>query len=216
MDCETMRILGLDSSSQVASVAVVEFSAGSENLLFEENTPHARSDSSALFQSLQKAVSLCGTPDALCVGLGPGSYNGLRASIATARAMATALDRPLHALPSPLSLPGSEEGCWVIGDARGGHLWVACVQQGAFLEEPSLIAPRDILDHLAKRPDLTVLGPASLAEIPSLRISTPSAAQLARLAHRCDPVYLSDLTPEPLYLKPPHITAPKVPAAATR
>ena len=211
-----MRILALDSSSQVASVAVVEFASGSENLLFEENTAHARSDSSALFQSLQQAVSACGTPDALCVGLGPGSYNGLRASIATARAMATALERPLHALPSPLAIAGPDQGCWVVGDARGGQLWVACVQQGAFLEEPVLIAPQDITDHLAVRPDFPVLGSALLAEIPSLRISSPSAAQLARLAHRCDPVYLSGLTPEPLYLKPPHITAPKVPAAATR
>jgi len=43
-----------------------------ETLLLEENTLHARSDSSALFRALEKAVSLCGTPDALCVGLGPG------------------------------------------------------------------------------------------------------------------------------------------------
>lgn len=204
-----MRILALDSSSQVASVAVVEFASGSENLLFEENTAHARSDSSALFQSLQNAVSACGAPDALCVGLGPGSYNGLRASIATARAMATALGRPLQALASPLAIPGSEKGFWVVGDARGGQLWVACVQRGAFLEEPHLIAPQDMADHLAARPDFPVLGPAPLAGIPLLRTSAPSATALARLAHRCDPMYLSDLTPEPFYLKPPHITAPK-------
>lgn len=210
-----MKILALDSSSPVASVAAVSFEGDAESLLFEENTPHARSDSSVLFKALEKAVSLCGTPDALCVGLGPGSYNGLRASIAAARAMATALELPLHTLPSPLGLPGPVEGFWAAGDARGGHLWVACVKEGAFLEEPILISPENVSRHLATRPDFPVFGSAPLGEIPSLRITTPSAMALARLAHRCDPVYLSPLTPEPLYLKTPHITAPKS-AAATR
>jgi tRNA threonylcarbamoyl adenosine modification protein YeaZ len=204
-----MRILALDSSSPVASVAVAEFAAGPEKILFEEETPHARSDSSALFRALERAVSSIGVPDALCVGTGPGSYNGLRASIAAARALATALGLPLHAVPSPLGLPGPEGGFWAAGDARGGHLWIARVGEGGILAKPLLIAPSDAPGYLAERPGLPVFGAAPLASIPMLRIATPSAAVLARLAHRCDPVYLSPLTPEPLYLKPPHITAPK-------
>ena len=204
-----MKILSLDSSSPVASVAVVSAEGDVESLLFEENSPHARSDSSPLFRSLEKAVSLCGTPDALCVGLGPGSYNGLRASIAAARALSTAFQCPLHALPSPLGLPGPAEGFWAAGDARGGHLWVACVKERSLLEKPILLTPADVSRHLGKRPEFPVLGSSNLGEIPSLKIATPSAFLLARLALRCDPMYLSDLTPEPLYLKPPHITAPK-------
>jgi tRNA threonylcarbamoyladenosine biosynthesis protein TsaB len=204
-----MKILSLDSSSPVASVAVVSIEGNEESLLFEENTTHARSDSSALFKALEKAIFLSGAPDALAVGLGPGSYNGLRASIAVARAMASALALPLHAIPSPLAIPGPKEGFWTAGDARGGHLWVACLREGTFLEEPFLISPEDVSLHFAMRPDLPVFGPALLAPIPSLQIASPSARYLARLAHWCDPVYLSPLTPEPLYLKPPHITAPK-------
>lgn len=208
-----MKILALDSSSHVASVAVVEFAAGEETILFEQNTAHARADSSALFLAMEKAVSLCGTPDALCVGLGPGSYNGLRASIAAVRAMATALERPLHAIPSPLALP-HQGAFWAIGDARGGHFWVACVHDGTFLDPPILLPPSEIPQRLATRPELPVLGSTSLEGIPSLRIATPSSVILARLAQQHDPVYLSPLTPEPLYLKPPHITAPKAPSAS--
>jgi tRNA threonylcarbamoyl adenosine modification protein YeaZ len=209
-----MKILALDSSSHIASVAVVEFAPGLETILFEENTSHARADSSALFMALEKAVSLCGIADALCVGLGPGSYNGLRGSIAAARAMATALERPLHAIPSPLALPGPADGFWIAGDARGGHLWIACVQKDAFLEEPTLIAPEDAPLHLAMHPTFPILGSAPIEVIPSLRTTTPSSVLLARLAQRHDPVYLSSLTPVPLYLKPPHITAPKAPSAS--
>ena len=203
-----MKILSLDSSSAICSVAFVEFLPGAETILFEENTQHSRSDSSALFRSLESATA-CGAPDALCVGLGPGSYNGLRASIAAARAMATARDLPLHAIPSPLAIPGDAGGFWAAGDARGGHYWIACVQEGAFLETPRLIAPDAVAALLPARPGFPVLGYAPLGEIPSLRIATPSAVALARLASGRDPVYLSALTPEPLYLKPPHITVPK-------
>jgi hypothetical protein len=44
-------------------------------------------------------------------------------------------------------------------------------------------------------------------------IATPAAHRLAILAEKKDPSYLVSLTPEPLYLKPPHITAPKASAA---
>lgn len=204
-----MKILAVDSSSLVASVAFVRFGNAAEDLLFEENSFHSRSDSSALFTSLETTVRNHGSPDAVCVGLGPGSYNGLRASISAIRAMATALGIPLHAIPSPLALPGPDKGFWAAGDARGGHRWVACVKGEAMQVETTLIAPSDVSRHLGTRPGFPVLGSSPLEEIPSLRIAHPSALLLARLAHRCDPVYLSPLTPEPLYLKPPHITAPK-------
>ena len=214
-----MRILALDSSSPVASVAVVSFENAAAKILFEENTPHARSDSSALFHALEAAVGSCGKPDALCVGLGPGSYNGLRAGIAAARGFATALTLPLHAIPSPLALPGPDSGFWAVGDARGGHYWIARISNGHFLEEPRLLLPGEALAH-ASTQDIPILSAGPLGEFlnpedsrlhppKEVRIATPGAPRLAMLAQKNDPSYLVSLTPEPLYLKPPHITAPK-------
>jgi tRNA A37 threonylcarbamoyladenosine modification protein TsaB len=208
-----MKILSLDSSSPVSSVAVVSFENGVPEARFVSETPHARSDSSALFTALRQAVDSCGSPDAVCVGLGPGSYNGLRASIAAARAMATGLRVPLHALPSPLGWPGPDSGFWAIGDARGGHYWIAAVQREAFLEEPILLPPSEIPSHLANRPDFPILSPGSLPGIPEIVPATPSAARLAMIAKKLDPLFLASGTPEPLYLKPPHITAPRSPAS---
>jgi len=48
-----MNILSLDSSSSVASVSVVSFGKEEPEVRFESNTPHARSDSSALFAALR-------------------------------------------------------------------------------------------------------------------------------------------------------------------
>jgi len=202
-----MKILSLDSSSPVASVAVVSFTHGPDPVVeYRSDTPHARSDSSALFAGLEAAVAACGLPDALCVGTGPGSYNGLRAGIAAARGFSTALGIPLHAIPSPLSLGAPDQTYWAVGDARGGHYWIACVGEGSFLEEPVLLTPRETAIRLESHSGLPILGSSPLAEIPMLRVTTPDATRLAILSKKTDPL---TFTPEPLYLKPPHITAPR-------
>jgi tRNA threonylcarbamoyl adenosine modification protein YeaZ len=208
-----MNILSLDSSSPVASVAFVSFGKGGADVRFESNSPQARSDSSALFTALRQAVEKCGTPDAVCVGLGPGSYNGLRSAIAASRALATGLKIPLHALPSPLGWPGPDSGFWAVGDARGGHYWVAAVQNEAMLGEPLLLTPNDTLAHLRTLPGFPTLANGPLAGIENIMAATPSSARLAILAKKLDPLFLTSGTPEPLYLKPPHITAPRTPAS---
>ncbi len=205
-----MNILALDSSSSVASVAFVSTQHSTSEILFRSDVAHKRSDSSALFEGLQSAVTLCGAPDALAVGLGPGSYNGLRAGIAAARAFATALDIPLLSFPSPLALPGPETGFWAIGDARGGHYWIASVREGAFLQEPRLLAPAEIAQELLSHPDFPLLGTAPLVGLEQLIQMTPDAGRLAILAEKADPFSsVATTTPEPLYLKPPHITTPR-------
>ena len=138
-----MKILALDTSTTVTSVATVVLGDSPETR-FRTNTPHKRSDSSAIFEGLQSALITGGHPDAICVGLGPGSYNGLRAGIAAARAMSTALNIPLLALPSPLAIDAPSSGFWAIGDARGGHYWVASIKEGAFFHDPRLMRP-DVL-----------------------------------------------------------------------
>ena len=204
-----MKILALDSSSMVASVAFVSLVGGTPENLFRANTLHVRSDSSVLFNALEAAVTSSGKPDALCVGIGPGSYNGLRASIAAARGFATALGIPLHAIPSPLALSGPDRGFWAVGDARGGHYWITLIRGGIFLEEPRLLVPEEAA-ALTSTHDLPILSATSLAGFPNLEIATPDAVRLAMLSEKNDPSDLAFLTPEPLYLKPPHITTPKL------
>jgi tRNA A37 threonylcarbamoyladenosine modification protein TsaB len=183
-------------------------------ILFRSDVVHRRSDSSAIFDGLQSAVATCGSPDAICVGLGPGSYNGLRAGIAAARAFASALDLPLLALHSPLALPALDytSECWVVGDARGGHYWIASIREGVFLQEPHLLPPSEILTKIATRPEVPIFGSAILPELDNLVIATPDAGRLAILAEKADPCFG---TPEPLYLKSPHITAPRTASACS-
>jgi hypothetical protein len=92
---------------------------------------------------------------------------------------------------------------------------MARIQRGVFVEEPRLLSPAETLSHLSSSKDLIILGSAALPEIESLVITTPSAVRLAILAEKNDPSFLVSGTPEPIYLKPPHITPPRATATVT-
>jgi len=198
----------------MASVAFAATGRSHEPLFpFREDIAHGRSDSSALFHALQGAVASCGTPDRIAVGLGPGSYNGLRAGIAAARGFASALGIPLVALPSPLTVQGPDSGFLVAGDARGGRYWVASVEGNRFREEPVLLTPHETLSFLSSRKEIPLLGTIRLPLLGEMTFAFPDAGRLAILAEHAEPC---SGTPEPLYLKPPHITtAPGVRCSGT-
>ena len=95
-----MKILALDSSGLVASVAVVE----DEKLLAEYTVNYKKTHSQTLLPMLDeigKMIDLdLSTIDAIAVAAGPGSFTGLRIGSATAKGLGLALDKPLIAVPT--------------------------------------------------------------------------------------------------------------------
>lgn len=95
-----MKILALDSSGLVASVALVE-----EDVLVAEYTMNYKKTHSQtllpMLDELKKAVSLdLSSVDAIAVAAGPGSFTGLRIGSATAKGLGLALDKPLIGVPT--------------------------------------------------------------------------------------------------------------------
>ncbi|MCI8489351.1 MAG: tRNA (adenosine(37)-N6)-threonylcarbamoyltransferase complex dimerization subunit type 1 TsaB [Lachnospiraceae bacterium] len=95
-----MKILAIDSSGLVASVAVVE----DENLLGEFTMNYKKTHSQTLLPMLDemaKMIELDLTAlDAIAVVAGPGSFTGLRIGSATAKGLALALDKPVISVPT--------------------------------------------------------------------------------------------------------------------
>ncbi|MDE7434990.1 MAG: tRNA (adenosine(37)-N6)-threonylcarbamoyltransferase complex dimerization subunit type 1 TsaB [Lachnospiraceae bacterium] len=95
-----MKILGLDSSGLVASVAVVE----DDNLLAEFTVNYKKTHSQTLLPMLDEAARMIEldlkTIDAIALAAGPGSFTGLRIGAATAKGLGLALDKPLIAVPT--------------------------------------------------------------------------------------------------------------------
>lgn len=95
-----MRILALDSSGLVASVAVVE----EEQTIVEYTVNYKKTHSQTLLPMLDEAAKMIeldmDTIDAIAVAGGPGSFTGLRIGAATAKGLGLALNKPLIHVPT--------------------------------------------------------------------------------------------------------------------
>ena len=95
-----MKILALDSSGIVASVAVIE----DDILLAEYTVNYKKTHSQTLLPMLDEVVKMTEldleTIDASAVAAGPGSFTGLRIGSATAKGLGLALKKPLIAVPT--------------------------------------------------------------------------------------------------------------------
>lgn len=95
-----MKILALDSSGLVASVALVE-----DDILVAEYTMNYKKTHSQtllpMLDEIKKAVNLdLESIDAIAVAAGPGSFTGLRIGSATAKGLGLALQKPLIGVPT--------------------------------------------------------------------------------------------------------------------
>lgn len=95
-----MRILGIESSSLVASTAIYE-----DGITMAEYTVDFKmTHSQTLLPMIDEMVKLVGidlnTIDAIAVSGGPGSFTGLRIGSATAKGLGLALNKPLIHVPT--------------------------------------------------------------------------------------------------------------------
>lgn len=95
-----MKILGLDSSGLVASVAIVE----DTELRGEYTINYKKTHSQTLLPMLDEVAKMIeldlGTIDAIAVAGGPGSFTGLRIGSATAKGLGLALQKTLIHVPT--------------------------------------------------------------------------------------------------------------------
>ena len=122
-----MKILAIDSSGIVASVAVVE----NDNLLGEYTINYKKTHSQTLLPMIDEVVRMLEldlhTIDAIAVAGGPGSFTGLRIGSATAKGLGFALDKPLIQIPTvdglAYNLAGSSMLVCPLMDARRNQVY---------------------------------------------------------------------------------------------
>jgi tRNA A37 threonylcarbamoyladenosine modification protein TsaB len=139
-----------------------------------------------------------GAPDEIIVGIGPGSYTGLRVAAATAIGLQLALRCPAFGCPSVL---GYEAVSYhVVGDARLGSIFLASIEDKHLIRPPQLLSTEEfqsLLPILEGRPIFSIGPVPGHADLPVLR---PSAEHLLGCRNSFRPAL------EPIYLKEPHIT----------
>lgn len=106
-----MKILGMDTSSMAASVAVVE----DDNLICEFTVNNKKTHSQKLMPMIENMLSMSDLSikdmDLLAVCIGPGSFTGLRIGMATVKAMAHVNNIPIIAVNSLESLANNINFC---------------------------------------------------------------------------------------------------------
>lgn len=134
-----MKILGLDSSGLVASVAVV----CDDNLLGEYTVNYKKTHSQTLLPMLDEVAGMIeldlGTIDAIAIAGGPGSFTGLRIGSATAKGLGLALDKPIVNVPTvdalAYNLVGHRDMVCPLMDARRNQIYTGlyCFEQNELI-----------------------------------------------------------------------------------
>ena len=182
-----MNLLGLETSSTVGSVAV-ETPRGV--LVREIATPREQTAQIlALIDELLREAGI-GLPDldGIAFGRGPGSFTGLRVSVAVAQGLAAVVGMPLLPVSSLLCLAERawrEHGCeralvcvdahmgevyWAVAERRGGSIGVA--------GDERLGAPSDVTHAPAGAAAWSAVGSGFAAHSEALAAVLQTAAQV--------------------------------------
>ncbi len=122
-----MRILGIETSSLVAGVAILT----DDVITGEYNINHKKTHSQTLMPMIEEICNMTEIRpdmlDAIAVSSGPGSFTGLRIGSASAKGMGLALDIPLIHVPTleamAYNLWGTDKYICPIMDARRNQVY---------------------------------------------------------------------------------------------
>ena len=122
-----MKILGIDSSGIVASVAIVQ----DDIMVAEYSVNYKKTHSQTLMLMVDEVVRMTEQDleeiDAIAVAAGPGSFTGLRIGSATVKGLGMALDKPVISVPTchalAYNLWGAHGALCPIMDARRNQVY---------------------------------------------------------------------------------------------
>jgi tRNA threonylcarbamoyl adenosine modification protein YeaZ len=205
-----MKILALEFSSPQRSVAVVQQRTDAEPLALGEaiETGARSTNALGLVEAALRQAQLDRTQiECLVVGLGPGSYNGIRLAIALAQGWQLA--RPVKLLgistAECLAAEARAEGIFgrvqVVIDAQRGEFYLAGYDVSAEMSrevEPLRLATLPEVQACHQAGGI-IIGPEVTNWFPGSRVLLPRAATLGRLVQgrtefvpgeKLEPIYL--------------------------
>jgi tRNA threonylcarbamoyladenosine biosynthesis protein TsaB len=199
-----MKILALEFSSRQRSVAVAEANPFRVLGGSMEGNPRVANGMVLVDRALSQAPITPAQIELLAIGLGPGSYAGIRSAIAIAQGWQLARDIRLVGISSVQVVVeearqrGLRGTVSIIIDAQRQELYSA--DYAISPETTAETQPLRIISRTALPPGSTVVGPDAADIFPGGTNLYPNADILARLAStRTD--YVSGEALQPIYLR---------------
>jgi tRNA threonylcarbamoyl adenosine modification protein YeaZ len=207
-----MKILALEFSSPQRSVAIVQTLTKTGSPAVGEAIETGARSTNALGlveEALRQAQLDRAQIECVVVGLGPGSYNGIRLALALAQGWQLAREVKLLGISTAECLAAEAQGEGIFGrvhvviDAQRGEFYLAGYDLNAktceVVEPLRLATLQDV--HARQQTGGVTVGPEVTKWFPDSRVLFPRAATLGRLAQgRIDFVPGEKL--EPIYLRP--------------
>jgi tRNA threonylcarbamoyladenosine biosynthesis protein TsaB len=202
-----MAVVGFDTATADTAVCATRGGEVLHEALLGLGPDGSPRHSTALLAEIERAAAAAGgwdTVERLAVGLGPGSFVGIRIGIATARGLATSTGLPvtgvctLDALGRALSEPISpsavplrhraaegNSGSLAVLDARRGEVFAALYSSdGERLWEPLVAAPDELAESVAALP-----APPLAAGSGAIRFRQELASRGVDIPDDADPVH---------------------------
>ena len=198
-----MKLLGFDLSTRRGTIALVK----GDKILSTRDWPNDRRNSAPFFAVLDEIMRGHGAPEAILVGLGPGSYTGTRIAIAAAIGLQATTGAALTGLSS-LSGISVEDEYIVIGDAKRASFFFATINGGFCATEPELLSQNEMNERLSSIATIPIYTSDELPQFTKVQLRFPSAGLLCLRGQRF-PQNLTRGPLAPIYLREPHITAPR-------
>lgn len=150
-----MSILGIDTSTAATAVCVTRadgevFETVPDPLALLGPPAHAREVMPRITHAIADAGIELHDLDSIAVGVGPGAYTGLRIGIATARALAQALELSLRPVGSLEALATGIEARVALAliDARRGELFASLHVDRSERWSPFVTRPEKLLNRV--------------------------------------------------------------------
>ena len=191
-------LLSIDTSTSRGSVALLDGDA----LVLDEVFSAERSHTSTLFPILERARTLAPRLTRIAVGLGPGSYTGIRAAIAVAQGWQLARGIKLLGVSSVAALAAQAQAAHFFGrvnvvvDAQRGEFYLADWEISA--ESRVEICPLQIVS--TEEVQARQAAGERLVGDGAATVVFPTAAAVAQLAAG-DERFVSGAELQPIYLR---------------
>jgi tRNA threonylcarbamoyladenosine biosynthesis protein TsaB len=190
-----LAVVGFDTATADTSVCACRGGAVLCEELLECTSDGSPRHSTALLGEIERAAAAAGGWDAvgrIAVGLGPGSFVGIRIGLATARGLATSTGLAvtgvctLDALGRGIGEVADPQRCRLaVLDARRGEAFAALYSSlGERLWEPFVATPSDLADRVAGLPEPPLTGGSG-----AVRFRQELASRGADVPDDADPVH---------------------------